>query len=51
MAERCESGFEIDMFSALSEKGYRVLPQVKTGAYRIDMVVDGSRDARTCDRV
>ena len=38
LVERCESGFERQVFSALSEKGYRVLPQVKTGAYRIDMV-------------
>jgi very-short-patch-repair endonuclease len=46
LVERCESGFERQVFSALTEKGYRVLPQVKTGAYRIDMVVEGSGDAR-----
>lgn len=46
LVERCESGFERQVFSALSQKGYRVLPQVKTGAYRIDMVVEGAGDAR-----
>jgi very-short-patch-repair endonuclease len=42
----CESGFEIDVFSNLVKHGFRVIPQVKTGAYRIDMVVEGARDAR-----
>ena len=46
LVNRCESGFERQVFSALTEKGYRVLPQVKTGAYRIDMVVEGAGDAR-----
>jgi len=46
LAKRCESGFERQVFGALTEKGYRVLPQVKTGAYRIDMVVEGASDAR-----
>lgn len=46
LIERCESGFEKQVFSALSDKGYRVIPQVKTGAYRIDMVVEGAGDAR-----
>ncbi len=46
LVERCESGFERQVFSALTEKGYRVLPQVKTGAYRIDMVIEGAGDAR-----
>ena len=46
LVERCESGFERQVFNALTEKGYRVLPQVKTGAYRIDMVIEGAGDAR-----
>ena len=46
LIERCESGFEKQVFSALTDKGYRVIPQVKTGAYRIDMVVEGAGDAR-----
>lgn len=44
--DRCESGFERQVFSELSSRGYRVIPQVKTGAYRIDMVVEGSGDTR-----
>ncbi|SLM47403.1 conserved protein of unknown function [Nitrospira japonica] len=46
LIERCESEFEKQMFNALVDKGYRVIPQVKTGAYRIDMVVEGAGDAR-----
>jgi very-short-patch-repair endonuclease len=34
------------VYSALVERGYRVLPQVRTGAYRIDMVVEGAGDVR-----
>jgi hypothetical protein len=32
-----ESGFERQVFTALTDLGYRVVPPVKTGAYRIDM--------------
>jgi very-short-patch-repair endonuclease len=46
LIERCESGFEREVYSALVERGYRVLPQVRTGAYRIDMVVEGAGDVR-----
>jgi very-short-patch-repair endonuclease len=46
LIERCESGFEIDVFTELVTRGFRVIPQVKTGAYRIDMVVEGARDMR-----
>ncbi|WP_246046542.1 AAA domain-containing protein [Chlorobaculum thiosulfatiphilum] len=46
LIDRCESGFEREMYSALVERGYRVMPQVRTGAYRIDMVVEGSGDLR-----
>jgi very-short-patch-repair endonuclease len=42
----CESGFERDVFTRLTQRGYRVIPQVRTGAYRIDMVVEGAADAR-----
>ena len=41
LLDRCESGFEQQVFKALKSKGYRVVPQVKTGAYRLDMVVEG----------
>ena len=46
LLDRCESGFEQQVFSALTSKGYRVIPQVKTGAYRLDMVVEGEGDTR-----
>jgi very-short-patch-repair endonuclease len=46
LIDRCESGFEIDVYSHLVKKGYQVTPQVKTGAYRIDMVVEGTSDTR-----
>ena len=42
----CESGFERQVFFELVTRGYRVIPQVKTGAYRIDMVVEGLGDVR-----
>jgi very-short-patch-repair endonuclease len=42
----CESPFECDVFDKLVERGYFVTPQVKVGQYRIDMVVEGSNDAR-----
>ena len=46
LIDRCESGFESQVFIALTALGYRVVPQVKTGAYRIDMVVEGASDTR-----
>jgi very-short-patch-repair endonuclease len=46
LIDRCESGFEREVFSILTSRGYRVIPQVKTGAYRIDMVVEGAGDNR-----
>lgn len=46
LIEMCESGFEREVYQKLFEKGYRVIPQVKSGAYRIDMVVEGENDAR-----
>jgi very-short-patch-repair endonuclease len=46
LSERCESGFEREVFDALVARGYRVLPQVTAGAYRIDLVVEGAADRR-----
>ena len=46
LIDQCESGFEREVFSILVSRGYRVIPQVKTGAYRIDMVVEGAGDNR-----
>lgn len=34
------------VYEELVSRGYRVTPQVKTGAYRIDLVVEGSADTR-----
>jgi hypothetical protein len=42
----CKSGFEIDVFTNLVKLGFRVIPQIKTGKCRIDMVVEGARDTR-----
>jgi very-short-patch-repair endonuclease len=38
---RCQSGFERDLFSILIESGYRVIPQVGSEGFSIDMVVEG----------
>jgi very-short-patch-repair endonuclease len=46
LVDRCESGFEKQVYTELVSRGYRVTPQVKTGVYRIDMVVEGSGDLR-----
>jgi very-short-patch-repair endonuclease len=46
LIDLCESGFEQQVYTELSTRGYRVIPQVKTGAYRIDMVVEGAGDIR-----
>jgi very-short-patch-repair endonuclease len=46
MRERCESGFELDMFDELVKRGFRVEPQVKCGSYRIDFVVEGREGRR-----
>ena len=46
LRDRCESGFELDMFDALVQSGFRIEPQVKCGAYRIDFVVEGREGRR-----
>ncbi|MCH4874715.1 AAA domain-containing protein [Pseudomonas sp. TMW22091] len=46
LRELCESGFEHEMYDELTRRGYRVIPQVGVGAYRIDMVVEGDNDSR-----
>lgn len=46
LIDRCESGFERDVFGALARLGFRVVPQVPSGAYRIDLVVEGDGDRR-----
>lgn len=42
----CESDFEREIYDILTERGYRVIPQVKVGGFRIDMVVEGHNDLR-----
>lgn len=42
----CESPFEREMYDLLIERGYKVIPQVKVGNFRIDMVVEGKNDNR-----
>jgi very-short-patch-repair endonuclease len=46
LRERCESGFEFEMFDELVKRGYRVEPQVLCGGYRIDFVVEGNQGRR-----
>lgn len=52
LRDRLESPFEEEIFDILLERGYKVVPQVKVGQYRIDMVVEGENDnslAIECD--
>lgn len=46
LREKCESGFEREMFDELIKQGYRVQPQVPCGGYRIDFVVEGAEGRR-----
>lgn len=45
-ADLCDSDFERDVYKRLIEKGYNVIPQVKVGAFSIDLVVEGENDQR-----
>jgi very-short-patch-repair endonuclease len=42
----CESQLERDIYDWLNASGYRAMPQVRVGAYRIDLVVEGPDDTR-----
>ena len=46
LVDACESGFETQVYTELFTRGYRVVPQVKAGSFRIDMVVEGGNDSR-----
>lgn len=46
LREKCESNFEREMFDELVSRGYRVKPQVSSGGYRIDFVVEGDEGRR-----
>lgn len=43
---QCESPFEEEVFNFLTDRGYRVTPQVPVSGYRIDMVVEGAAGRR-----
>jgi very-short-patch-repair endonuclease len=44
--ELCESKLERELYDWLTAQGYRAMPQVRVGAYRIDLVVEGADDTR-----
>ncbi len=46
LRSHCESPFELEIYDELTRRGFRVIPQVKVGSYRIDMVVEGGNDER-----
>jgi very-short-patch-repair endonuclease len=46
MIDLCQSEFERDLFSVLVERGYRVIPQVGSQGFSIDMVVEGESGRR-----
>ena len=46
LKELCESPFEREVYDELTNKGYRVIPQVKVGGFRIDLVVESANDVR-----
>lgn len=46
LSHKCDSYFEKDVYRMLCDRGFRVTPQVKAGAYRIDLVVEGGQDSR-----
>src|ERR1019366_9578204 len=46
LRDRCESGFELEMFDELVKRGYRIEPQVRCGSFRIDFVVEGREGRR-----
>jgi transcription elongation GreA/GreB family factor/very-short-patch-repair endonuclease len=46
LRELCDSDFEERVFDALVAKGYRVIPQVPAGGFRIDLVVEGHENRR-----
>ncbi len=44
--ELCESDLERGIYDWLNANGYRVMPQVRVGAYKVDLVVEGENDTR-----
>lgn len=46
LREKCQSGFELEVFDELIKRGYRVQPQVRSGGFYIDFVVEGAEGRR-----
>jgi len=46
LIDLCQSGFERDLFGTLVVRGYRVIPQVGSKGFSIDMVVEGETGRR-----
>jgi transcription elongation GreA/GreB family factor/very-short-patch-repair endonuclease len=46
LRSRCQSGFECSVFDELVRRGYRVIPQVRSGKHSIDLVVESPNDNR-----
>ena len=46
LIDLCDSNFERDVYTRLIKKGYIVRPQVRVGAFSIDLVVEGENDRR-----
>jgi very-short-patch-repair endonuclease len=46
LRDKCQSGFEVEMFDELVKRGFRVEPQVPSGGYFIDFVVEGNEGRR-----
>ncbi|ULO25111.1 AAA domain-containing protein [Methylocystis sp. SB2] len=46
LIDLCQSGFERDLFSVLIGRGYRVIPQVGSEGFSIDLVVEGESGRR-----
>ncbi len=46
LRDTCQSSFELAIFDALIAKGFKVVPQVESSGFYIDMVVEGENDRR-----
>ncbi len=46
LRDKCQSGFEFEVFDELVKRGYRVSPQVPSVGYFIDFVVEGNEGRR-----
>jgi very-short-patch-repair endonuclease len=46
LRDKCQSGFEREVFDELVKRGYRVTPQVPSGGFFIDFVAEGNEGRR-----